>query len=238
MRRPNCWLRERRQAATHVSNPRKSLRQPAWFGLGCDAARAARLSDSARPVSPVLWNAYTKVFHSQTSGRPGAIAPRMTRGPLAKGSKDRARTCLRRPDRIGVGAGARRDLPKTHRSRARQITSRRRPRTTANDGRAASRALGRSVWRGDGGHFSSLEAIPLLPPSFVVDGSSVPALTIARFRNRNLLGEFNIDAFLTRGELRLRQITELSGVSRFRSFIGVPLRGIERVSKADASQRE
>jgi len=104
---------------------------------------------------------------------------------------------LRRYKRIGAVAGARKDLPKTHKSRSRQETSPRRPRTTASDGRAASRALGRPAWRGDGGHFSSLESIPSLSPSFArrrleshrVDGNPNPKSKSARrMQHRCVLG--------------------------------------------------
>jgi hypothetical protein len=71
-----------------------------------------------------------------------------------------------------------------------------------------------------------------------VDESSVTASTIAQIRNRDLLGECNIDAFSVQGEPRSRPITETSGVSRFRRFIGARPRGIERASKADVSQRQ
>jgi hypothetical protein len=116
---------------------------------------------------------------------------------LAKGSKYRPGTCLRRSERSGSGAGARRDLPKTHRSRSRQETSQRRPRTTASDGRAASRALRRPAWLGDGGHFSSLEPIPSLSPSFarrrlvshrVDDRSNPHSKSARRMQHRCVLG--------------------------------------------------
>ena len=126
---------------------------------------------------------------------------------------------LRRYKRIGAVAGARKDLPKTHKSRSRQETSPRRPRTTASDGRAASRALGRPAWRGDGGHFSSRNPFPPCRRRSRVDKSSVTASTIAQIRNRDLLGECNIDAFSVQGEPRSRPIAETSGVSRFRRFI-------------------
>ena len=57
-----------------------------------------------------------------------------------------------RPSAIRECEVARRDLPKTRRSGSRLCTLRRRPRTTANDGRVASRALGPEPGHGRLGH--------------------------------------------------------------------------------------
>ena len=88
------------------------------------------------------------------------------------------------------------------------------------------------------GHLSSFEPVPLLV-AFVrirwlvsrrlYDRPNPKSGSARRIRHR---------CALIWGEPSSRQVTVLSGVSRFRLFIGVPLRGIEPVSKADVSRRE
>ncbi len=116
-------------------------------------------------MRPLPWNDLkprpTRVSWFLT--RPRTCSTRPCTCPIfAKDPKDRPPICFQRSVRIGATVGARKDLPKTHRSRSQQETSRRQSRTTANDGRAASRVLGRSAWLGGGVRFSSLEPISTL----------------------------------------------------------------------------